>query len=134
AEATGMVCVSQVVTVSAALTTSDTVRFGPFPAGIKPSHVMFVHGDLDTGTGVLEADVGFSYADGSSGGDADLFGADVATFAAVSAATGNVLAATTPTEIQKDWYLDIVPTTGANAMAAAKTIHAVVFGEGFGAK
>lgn len=134
AKGNGMIMVSQVVSVSAALTTNDVVRFGPFPAGIKPSHVRFVHGELDTGTDALRAKVGFSHADGSSGADDDLFGSALTTFNAASGAGGSELVASTPTEIQKDWYLDIVPTTGANAMAAAKTIHAVVFGEAIGAK
>lgn len=128
-----MCLISQVVTVSAALTTSDIVRFGPFPAGIKPSMVTFVHGDLDTGTGALVAKVGYSQVDGGTGDD-DLFGASLASFAAVSGAAGTQLIASAPTEIQEDWYLDITPTTGANAMAAAKTIYAIVEGEAIGAK
>lgn len=134
AKATGMVCVSQQVTVSTALALADVVRFGPFPAGFKPSHVKFVHGDLDTdGSPTLAVKVGYTPVDGSTGDD-DLFGAAVTAFNAASAAGGTDLAATTVTEIQKDWYLDIVVTTAAEAMAAAKTIFAVVFGEGVGAK
>lgn len=135
----GMVLVSQQVSVTAAPTISDTIRFGPFPAGIKPSHVKLVHGELDTGTDALRAKVGYSHADGSTipvtspTGD-QLFGATLTTFNTASGAGGNDLAAGAPVEIQKDWYLDIVPSVTSNAMAATKTIHAVVFGEGVGAK
>ena len=134
AKGNGMIMMSQVVSIAAALTTNDTVRLGPFPAGIKPSHIRLVHGELDTGTDALRAKVGYSHADGSAGGDDDLFGSALTTFNAASGAAGSELVASTPTEIQKDWYLDIVPTTGANAMAAAKTLHATVFGEAVGAK
>lgn len=139
----GITMVSQRVSVSAAPTTSDTIRFGPFPAGIKPSFVKFIHGELDTGTDALRAKVGYSHADGSavpSGADA-LFGSALTSFNAASGAAGTDLAAaiigseTGPHEIQKDWYLDIVPTVSSNAMASApKYIHAIIFGEGMGAK
>lgn len=134
AKAVGMILVSQQVAIPIAVTTSDVIRFGPFPAGFKPSHVKFVHGELDTGTDALRAKVGYSHADGSSGADDDLFGSALTTFNAASGAAGSDLAASAPVEIQKDFYIDIVPTTGANAMAAAKTIHCVLFGEGVGAK
>jgi len=130
----GMTIVSQSVAIATAVLLADIIRFGPFPAGFKPSHVKFVHGELDTGTDALRAKVGYSHADGSSGADDDLFGSALTTFNAASGAAGSDLAASAPVEIQKDWYLDIVVTTASNAMAAAKTIHAVVFGEGVGAK
>jgi len=133
AKAVGMVMVSQQVSISAALTTSDVVRLGPFPAGIKPSHLKLVHGELDTGTDALRAKVGYTPVDGSTGDD-DLFGSALTTFNSASGAGGNDLAASAPVEIQKDFYIDIVPTTGANAMAAAKTLHCVLFGEAIGAK
>lgn len=133
AKGNGMAIVSPLVTVSAALAQNDIVRFGPFPAGIKPSHVLFVHGDLDTGTGALRAKVGYTPVDGSAGDD-DLFGSSLTSFNAASDEDGTPLAATTPTEIQKDWFLDIVATTAANAMAAAKTIFVSIFGEAIGAK
>lgn len=139
AKAVGMILVSQQVSVGVALALNDIIRFGPFPAGIKPSHVKLVHGELDTGTDALRAKVGYSHADGSTipvtatTGD-QLFGSALTSFNAVSVAGGTELAAALPVEIQKDWYLDIVATVASNAMAAAKTIHAVVYGEGVGAK
>ncbi len=133
AKAVGMILVSLQASVSVALTTNDLVRFGPFPAGFKPSHVKFVHGELDTGTDALRAKVGYTHADGTAGDD-DLFGSALTTFNAASGAAGSDLVASAPVEIQKDFYIDITPTTGANAMAAAKTIHCVLFGEGVGAK
>jgi hypothetical protein len=134
AKAVGMIMVSQQASIPIAVTTNDIIRFGPFPAGLKPSHVEFVHGELDTGTDALRAKVGYSHADGSAGGDDDLFGSALTTFNAASGAGGSDLIASVPVEIQKDFYIDIVPTTGANAMATAKTIHCVLFGEGVGAK
>lgn len=139
----GMIIASQRVTVTAILTTADIIRFGPFPAGIDPSHVKFIHSELDTGTDALRVKVGYSHADGSavpSGADA-LFGTALTTFNAASGAAGSDLASaiigseTGPHEIQKDWFLDIVPTVNANAMAAGtRTVHCFVFGEALGAK
>lgn len=121
------------VSVTAALTTSDKVRFGPFPAGLVPTHVTFVHGELDTGTDALRAKVGFMPVDGT-GGDDDLFGSALTTFNAASGAAGSTLVASDRTEITEPFYIEIVPTTGANAMAAAKTVICQLFGELLGAK
>lgn len=124
---------SDKVTVDAALATTDKVRFGPFPPGIIPSFVKFVHGDLDTGTGALVAKVGYVHTDGTAGDD-DLFGSGLATFAAVSGAGGSDLAASDRVEITKPFFIEIIPTTAANAMAAAKTVICTLFGELVGPK
>lgn len=135
AKANGMQLTSQVVTVSAALTTDDTIRFGPFPAGIRPSNVRIVNGVLDDdGAPALAANIGYSHADGSSGADADLFAAATTALQAASGVAGTVFAATAPVEIQKDWYLDVVPTVGAAGLATPATIFAIVIGEAIGAK
>lgn len=142
AKGNGMILTSPRITVPAALTTADIVRFGPFPGGIDPSHVKFIHGELDTGTDALRVKVGYSFADGSAvptGADV-LFGSVLTVFNAASGASGTDLASaiigseTAPHEILKDWFLDIVPTVSANAQAGARFIHCFVFGEAFGAR
>lgn len=139
AECNGICMLSQVVSVTSAPTTSDTIRFGPFPAGVKPTYLKFVSGELDTGTDALRAKVGYSHADGSTipvtsvTGD-QLFGATLTSFNAASGAGGIDLVAAIPVEIQKDFFIDIVPSVSSNAMAATKTIWLTLFGEGIGAK
>ena len=121
------------VSVSAAPTTSDVIRFGPFPGGLVPTHVTFVHGELDTGTDALRAKVGYKPVDGTTGDD-DLFGSALTTFNAASGAAGSSLVASDRVEITKPFFIEIVPTTGSNAMAAAKTVICQLFGELLGAK
>lgn len=121
------------VTVDAALATTDKVRFGPFPPGIIPSYIKLVHGELDTGTDALRAKVGYVHTDGTAGDD-DLFGATLTTFNAASGAGGSDLAASDRVEIQKPFFIEIIPSVAANAMAAAKTVAITLFGELVGAK
>ena len=47
AKAVGMILVSQQVSVGVALALNDIIRFGPFPAGIKPSHSRPRAADID---------------------------------------------------------------------------------------
>ena len=125
--------ISDKVSVTAVLATTDKVRFGPFPPGIIPSHVKLVHGELDTGTDALRAKVGYVHTDGTTGDD-DLFGATLTTFNAASGAAGSDLAASDRVEIQKPFFVEIIPTVAANAMAATKTVVCTLFGELVGAK
>jgi hypothetical protein len=119
-------------TVTAALTTSDKVRPVLIPAGTKVNEVVIKNGDLDTGTGTLTATIGFEHADGSSGASATAIAADGA-----NALTGP--ATTTyhifpPVVLEKDAYVVITPTIGANALGASADVHCKVRGENLGAK
>ncbi len=123
------------VDVTAALTTSDKVRPCIIPAGTEVAALILAHGDLDTGTNTLVADVGYepvSAADGPLAASTNFFKSGDTGFQ--SASDGRLLAGFNPIKFEQDVFLTITPSTGANAMAATKTVWASVLGTGKGVK
>lgn len=118
--------------VSVALVAADKVRPVLIPAGTKVDRVVIKNGILDSGSDTLTAKIGFEHVDGSTGGDDAIV--------AVTGANALIAAATTTYELfppytaDKDSHLVITCVVGANAMAAATTVHAKVEGEALGVK
>ncbi len=118
--------------VTAALVAADKVRPVLIPAGTKVDRVVISNGDLDTGTGTLTATIGFEHQDGSTGASATAIAADGAN--ALTGAATTTYELFPPVTVEKDSYVVITSTIGANAMAAAKTVYCKVEGESLGAK
>lgn len=119
-------------TVTSALVSGDKVRPVLIPAGTKVDRVVIKNGDLDTGSNALSATIGFEHADGSSGASATAIASDGAN--ALTGAATTTYELFPPVTLEKDSYVSIVCTTGANAMAASKDVECKVEGEALGAK
>lgn len=116
------------VTLTSALTTSDKVRVCRIPAGMKVNALIVSHGDLDTGTGTLVANVGYEPVDSNLGptANASYFASADTGFAAPS--SGRVLAGFDPIKFEQDVYLIVTPTANANAMTSGQKLRVSVIG------
>lgn len=113
--------------VAANLTTADKVRPVYIPGGTKVHRVVVKNPDLDSGT-ALAVNIGFSHADGSSGPSATAVASAVTTLQAAATTTYELLP---PVLLEKDSYLEIVPTVGGTGTG---TVHGRVEGESVGVK
>jgi hypothetical protein len=135
------------VSITAALTTNDKVKAVRIPAGTMLTGLEFFSGDLDTGTGVLAVKIGWESASGesitvqtpagnaSAASDDDAFGTALTDFATASSLGGTrKRLAFEPILFNDDVFITIIPTTGANAMSAAKTVTTIAEGITVGIK
>lgn len=123
--------VAQSSDATAALATSDIVRLGILPAGLRLLDVIATINDAFTASSTF--DLGFEYVDGVDSTDvpqdADYFvdGASLASLAVLRKAT-----TTRPVTLPKDAYL-ILTNLGAN-QSAAGVMDIVVVGQAVGVK
>lgn len=123
--------VAQSSDATAALATSDIVRLGILPAGLRLLDVIATINDAFTASSTF--DLGFAYVDGVDSDevpqDADYFvdGASLASLAVLRKAT-----TTRPVTLPKDAYL-ILTNLGAN-QSAAGVMDIVVVGQAVGVK
>lgn len=113
--------------VGANLTTSDKVRPCRVAGGTLVDRVVIKNPDLDSST-ALAINVGFANIDGSSGPSATALASAVTTWQAAATTTYELFP---PVLIEKDAYLEIVPTAGGTGTG---TVHAKVEGEAIGVK
>jgi hypothetical protein len=118
--------------VAIALVAADKVRIVRIAGGTKIDRVVIkTAGDLDSGTGVLTAQIGFEHIDGSTGASlTDVAGTGANALATANATTTYELCP--PVTVAKDSYLVITCVVGANAQASAVVVHGKVEGEGLG--
>lgn len=110
------------VNMSVAGASADVLRFGPFPAGLVPTLIVFENADLDSGTTVTHK-TGYSYVDGTTGDD-DYYEAAGQTWLRGASKTLIHTGGSLYKEHSRDWYLDI--TLGAAADQAG-TVYATVY-------
>lgn len=114
-------------TIAANLATTDKVRLVKIAAGTKVDQVVIKNVDLDSGAN-LAVNIGFSYADGSSGMSATAVASAATTWQAAAETTYNLFP---PVTLEKDGYLEVVPTV---AGVGTGDVYAKVLGENLGAK
>lgn len=113
--------------VAANLTTSDKVRPCRVAGGTLVDRVVIKNPDLDSGT-ALAVNVGFANIDGTSGPSATAIASAATTWQAAATTTYEIFP---PVLIEKDAYLEVVPTVGGTGTG---TVHAKVEGEAIGVK
>jgi hypothetical protein len=113
--------------ITANLATTDKVRLVRIPGGMKIHRVVIKNPDLDSGT-TLAINIGFSHADGSSGPSATAVASAATTWQSAATTTYELLP---PVSLDKDGYLEIVPTAGG---VGTGTVYGKVEGEVVGIK
>lgn len=114
-----------------ALTTSDKVRPVLIPGGTRVHQVVIKNTDLDSNVSpTLAANIGFANVDGSSGPSATAVASAATILQGAAETTYNLFP---PVLLEKDAYLELVPTTGA-ATGASGTVYGKVLGEAVGMK
>lgn len=116
------------VNMSVAGAASDVLRFGPFPAGIVPTLIVFQNADLDSGATTTHK-TGYSYTDGTTGDD-DYYEAAGQTWLRGAATTLIHAGASLRKEHKREWNLDI--TLGAAADTAG-VVYVTIYGIAVGA-
>lgn len=130
------------VTIPAALTTGDSVDLIRIPAGTRLTSLAFVNGDCDTGTGTLAGNIGWRSASGqaitvngsSASANATAFASASGLFAAPSSVAARPTLSFVPITFNDDVFITFIPTTNANALAAAATITTIAEGAAVGVK
>lgn len=113
--------------IAANLATTDKVRPVKIPAGTRVDRVVIKNPDLDSGAN-LAVNIGFSYQDGSSGPSATALASAATTWQAAATTTYELFP---PVTLEKDAYLEVVPTVGG---VGTGTVYGKVEGENLGAK
>lgn len=113
--------------VAANLTTADKVRPCRVAGGTKVDRVVIKNPDLDSGA-TLAVNIGFANIDGSSGPSATAVAAAATTWQGAATTTYELFP---PVLLEKDAYLEIVPTVGG---VGTGTVYAKVEGEAIGVK
>ena len=111
--------------ITANLTTADKVRPVFIPGGNKAYRVAIRNPDLDSGT-TLAVNIGFSNVDGTPGPSATAVASAVTTW---QGAATTIYELMPPVTLEKDAYLEIVPTVGG---IGTGTVHGRVEGEAIG--
>lgn len=113
--------------ILADLATTDKLRLVKIPAGTKVDRVVIKNPDLDSGANLL-VNIGFSNIDGTALAQSTAVAAAAATWQAAATTTYELFP---PVVLEKDAYLDVVPTVGG---VGTGTVYGKVEGEALGAK
>lgn len=133
------------VTITANLTTSDSVDLIRIPAGTKLTDLSFVAGDLDTGT-TLTANIGWRSASGaaitvvtpsgssSAASNATAFASAMTNFQAAQSSGARIDLAFAPITFNDDVFLTLIPAANGTGLSGTPTITTLVKGQVLGIK
>lgn len=134
-----------VATITANLTTSDSVDLIRIPAGTTLTDISFVAGDLDTGT-TLTANIGWRSASGASitvrtisglssaAANATAFASAITNFQGALSSGARLDLAFTPITFNDDVFLTLIPAANGTGISGTPTITTLVKGAANGVK
>lgn len=129
------------VTITANLTTADTVDLIRIPAGTRVTGIKFFSGDLDTST-TLTANIGWRSVSGaaitvagsSAAANATAFGSALTMFQAASSVTSSPELGFAPVTFNDDVYLTLIPAVNGTGLSGTPAIVTIVDGVNVGVK
>lgn len=130
-----------VVTITANLTTADSVDLIRIPAGTRLTDLSFIAGDLDTGS-TLTANIGWRSASGSAitvngasaAANATAFASAVTSFQAAQSSGARNDLAFAPVTFNDDVFITLIPQANGTGISGTPTVTTVAKGQAVGVK